>query len=408
LSTNPESTCVISEADLADHVVYPEQQPRLIPYSDSSPSPVEISRNTEFQIDASAEGSFIRPGRPDNTSSFDPRSAAIARLSIASRQPKPFDAPGSLYRRDRPLASAKPASEAGASPIESFGSDPGFGRDIEAEAREVLPGSEDTHVDTSDEETDKEDQDGEDATFRHRMGSSYCREDTPLNMWRIAQWHQHADGSEAEHYRQFDPDNEHEAYQRLDYPRRRSERLAGNTSRSDWPLPWMKGWKADEPLSAHIRRSLRNAPSVEWEVVEDSPETDLELLGEDGLPYVFEVVSSDPEGFQDTPQMPADTTGSEARGGNGVLLDVTANPFLETQGISSEEHANPDINNTLPTFDQVVVVYNYSTTTTESDQPGFSTEETASRKEYDEEAILQEVRDYLGLIVRMLSDDLKG
>jgi hypothetical protein len=348
------------------------------------------------------------PSQYNNSSTYDPRSAAIAHLSVASRRPKPFDGPDSFDRWDQPITSAKPATEADDSDIETFGSEPGFGRDIEAEAREVLPGSDDTHVDTDDEETDREDQDGENATFRHRMTPDFCREDTPLTAWRIAQWDRHREHSEAEHYRQFDPDNELEAYHRLNHSRRRSERLAGNVSRSDWPLPWMKHWKDDEPLSAHIRRSLRNAPSTEWEVVEDSPETDLELLGEDGLPYAFEVVPSDPIGIEDTPYLPADTTSFEAGGGVGVLLDVTANPFLETQGISSEDHANPDINNTLPTFDQVVVVYNHSTTATGSDGPGFSTEATASRKEYDEEAILQEARDYLGMIARMLSEDVKG
>lgn len=240
------------------------------------------------------------------------------------------------------------------------------------------------------------------------MIPEYYPEDAPLTMWRIAQWQQHADGSEAEHYRRFDPDNQHEAYRRFSDSRRRSERLAGIASRSDWPSAWMRHSKDDDPWSAHNRRSLRNAPSAEWEIVGESPEVDLELLGEDGLPYVFEVVPADPEEIDDTPHLPSQAITPEAEGGNGVLLDVTANPFLEEEGISSENHADRDTNNTLPSFDQVVVVYNYSTGAAENDGPEFGTAMTALRKEYDEEAILQEARDYLGIIVRMFSEGVKG
>lgn len=337
----------------------------------------------------------------------------MAHLSVGSRSREPFAESTSIYHWGRSFAPAeRGTSENGDSGIESFGSEPGFGKDIEAEAFEVW--SDKTRGNTSDEETGDEtekDVDAEEAEFHHRTFPNPYRDDTSTTMWRIAQWNQpKTDEFDPENYRRDDPDNEQEAHQpeRFDHPKRRSERLAGHAALFGMSQLGKAGLDARR-VNPRLGRLLGNGPSEEWEVIEEATQPDLELLGEDGLPYVFQAVSSEPTAIpDDQPHLPAITPSVRDGGRSGVLFDQVANPFLEGDA-TSKQHPDTSVSMDLPSFDQVVVVYNYpgATTTMRSDEPGQAAEQPA-RMKLDEETILQEVRISFGKLAKMLVEDVEG
>lgn len=382
------------------------QQSRIIDYLDTSPSPMADTQVADYQTCTIAECVSTIPSDPDTGPALCSQAPVKAYPSTAYRQPKAFDGPMSIYRWDAPFATVKAAKherDADDSDIESCESEPAYGRDIEAEAMEVL--SEETPVDDSDEETEKENGDEEEATFEPRLLRNVHGEDTPL-VWRISQWNE-AKVAEAqwEQYRgYFSNDRQH--HERFDGHRRRSPRLAFNASKAKWPDLFMRdrrmrNYNYGVDGDSRLPRTRVTASPEEWDVSDDTKQGDLELLGEDGLPYVFEtVVSQDMDTTYDQPPALGGVVvgGTEHGDDSGVQLETATNPFLLPGDGTTRQDLHSD--SVLPTFDQVVVVYNYPSTSAVSEG---ERQERRRELNFDEAMVLQDIRAYYQGVAKMLA-----
>jgi hypothetical protein len=264
---------------------------------------------------------------------------------------------------------------------ESFGSEPMLDSEVERAAMEEIPDDR-TEVDSGSDE-DGEASNGE-VKFQHRLFANHAAlqepQFRPSSLWpRPAIVDQQSAMLESFRNQQDGPFQD----------RRRSARLSMMHNRDlHGRHPGMDRYammraRQEEDSSAWLFENT----SMDIEVCEvpDKVEFGLELLGEDGAPYVFEPVEADP-GDDHVFERGGNATARHLSGvGAGASLDAWENPFLEMDPVA---HAIADETSTLPSVEEVVVTYNYPTAA--NGDAGRRAEEM-----FQEDDILRDVADYL-------------
>lgn len=239
---------------------------------------------------------------------------------------------------------------------ESFGSEPMLDSDVERAAMEEIPDDR-TEVDSGSDE-DGEASDGE-VKFQHRLFANHAalqeHQFRPSSLWpRPAIVDQQSAMLESFRNQQDEPIHD----------RRRSARLSMMHNRDlHGRHPGMDRYammRARQEVDPSAWPYEHTSMDIEvWEVP-DKVEFGLELLGEDGAPYVFEPVEADP-GDDHAFENGRNATFRDLSGvGAGVSLDAGENPFLEMDPVA---HANADETSTPPTVQEVAVNYNYPSAT---------------------------------------------
>lgn len=369
-----------------------EQKPRTIQLTDSPHSPTRLVSEPSFEICDPVDNAFSKSVAHQG-GGFSPDWS----LTVCDHSGDVDSGDELFYKRwVRGGALSKYKDDE-----ESFQSEPLMELDIERAAFEEIPENE-TEVDgDSDEIEDGEASEGE-VTFQPRLYSNMAGPHTqqfrPTSLWprpsiidqqaAMMQWYEHSKGEQT-------------------LERRRSVRVSMMNGRH-WPGDHIGGSDRYAVMMNRHRNDdawLYEGGSADpevWEVVEEI-DTGLELLGEDGSPYVFEPVVADAEEIQSTvderqsldPAFP-DTNGS-------VLFDVSENPLLE-RGPAVQEIC--DGKSTPPTLDEIVVTYNYPSDRKAEEGETSGEAGVYTSTEFTEEEVLREVADYLDDLSRVFAKAL--
>ena len=152
----------------------------------------------------------------------------------------------------------------------------------------------------------------------------------------------------------------------------------------------MRNYKFGMEGDFQLPRTHVTASPEERDFSDHTKQGELEILGEDGLPYLFEAVVSQETDITDgrpSALNEVGVVGTEYGDDSGVQLDTAPNPFLEPGDGTARQGSHS--HSALPTFDQVVVVYNYPSTSAETQG---ERHERGRELDFDEAMILQEIR----------------
>lgn len=271
---------------------------------------------------------------------------------------------------------------------ETFGPESLSAVDIERAAMEEVPDDR-TEEETSSDEAEKGEANDSELEFQHRLFENHAASQVhpfrPTSLWpRSSIIDQHAAMIETFRREQDEPFHERRRSARLSDLQNRDSHRHGTIGREGY-----SGMEAQHN-DPHEWLYLRGPAGLDGREGTEEVETGLELLGEDGSPYVFEPVGTVDLGRQGSENQQAASASHPSGSDAGATLDASENPFLQKDPAAQAVSVPTS---TLQTFDEVAVVYNLPSAN--------NGEQGCPRVEaFQEEDILREVADYLNDLSR--------